>query len=92
MSEKDHTSVEDPTLVERIELCEQGLTAIETILRVTFPKFFVEPPDVPVGVQILDPPEGANDNGEKSDTDAAKESGEGPGEAGKEACGEEKTE
>ena len=30
----------EKTILERIERCEEGLTAIETILRVTFPKFF----------------------------------------------------
>lgn len=32
---------DEKTLVDRIELCEEGLTAVETILRATFPQFFL---------------------------------------------------
>ena len=46
------SETEEKTLLERVERCEQGLTAIETILRATFPQFFE--------------PTGANDNGEET--------------------------
>lgn len=32
----------DAALSRRLDYCEEGLTAIETILRVTFPQFFIE--------------------------------------------------
>lgn len=62
------------TLVERVERCEDGLKAIETILRCAFPQFFEQPT-------------GANDNG---DTKAISGAEKGPGETGEETSDEEK--
>lgn len=65
------------TVLERIERCEDGLEAIETILRCAFPQFF-------------EPPTGANDNGHEEAISGAKK---GPGETGEETGeeGSEKT-
>jgi hypothetical protein len=72
------TSGEGLTLLARVELCEQGLTAIETILRATFPQFFDE--------HVTDVAEGENDNGHEETISG---SGEGSGETEKEASEEE---
>ena len=61
MSEND-----DKTIVERLELCEEGLTAIETILRVTFPQFFEPQEDCDNGHEetISGSEEGPGETGE----------------------------
>lgn len=68
-------SNEDLTVLERIERCEDGLKAIETILRCAFPQFF-------------EPPTGANDNGDAKTISSVEE---GQSETGNEKSGEEKS-
>lgn len=70
---------DEKTILERIERCEQGLTAIETILRVTFPQFFE--------------PEGGCDNGDQKTVSGIEERpGETGKETGSEKEGEETSE
>jgi len=54
MSDED-----EKTVIERLEQCEDGLTAIETILRCAFPQFFE--------------PQGDSDNGNTQTTSGAQE-------------------
>lgn len=73
MSDNDN----EKTLLERVELCEQGLTAIETILRSTFPQFFE-----PIG--------GCEDGHKETVSGAAEGPGETGKETSGEETGQEK--
>lgn len=68
-------SDDDKTILERIERCEEGLTAIETILRVTFPKFFEPQEDCDNGHEetISGSEKGAGETGEEKSGEETRE-------------------